>query len=264
MAYSPRHLSVLAICMVVACASAPDSTETDPVTAEGVAQAAPPVPVEPAPPSAEEIRIRRGLALALLDENEYAAAWDHLEFVLANGGDSWWLHLGAARICLYWRVDYECVSHHANRALELRPDNVRAWVYLGQAAEDEGDRERAISFYERVVSERPDEIGIAIRLSRLLDRAGRRPEAITLMWQTLEAYPSEAQVSLQLATLVEHDDLELAEILYARSAERHENPLHAYGYLINFYRRHDREADAIELEQWVREMNGSREFRPLR
>jgi tetratricopeptide (TPR) repeat protein len=219
--------------------------------------------LEAGEPEQDELNIRRILSLGLLDESAYALAWEHLDFVLRHGGDSWWLHLAAAQICLYWSLDYECVREHANRSLEQRPDSARASMYLGQAAEEEGQIEAAMDHYRRVVELRPDELATAIRLAVLLERTGDHVGSVDFLRRLRSENPGSAPVLLQLASAVEDEDPAEAESLLVQAAEVHDNPLHAYGYLLQFYRRQGRTRDAAELERWIREMAASRELRPL-
>ncbi|MCA9564325.1 MAG: tetratricopeptide repeat protein [Myxococcales bacterium] len=240
----------------------------------GACGSAPPPPSEPvieqaaADPespelSPEEYAIRRSLAMALLDEGEYAAAWEHLDYVLNAGGDSWWIHLAAAQVCLYWRLDYPCVQEHAGRALELRPGNARAHVYLGQLAQEEGRPEDAVHHYEQALLERGGDTEASIRLATLLFRRNEEDRALDVLTAALAFEPNNPRIMIHLSAMVESRDPALAESLLYDAAQRHETPQLAYQYLVQFYRRQGREREAQELQRWIEEQSPDREMRPL-
>lgn len=215
-------------------------------------------------PDEGELRIRRDLALALVDENQYARAWQHLEIVFAAGLDSWWLHLAAAQCCLYWSIDYACVRGHSARALELRPNNARAHLYLAQVAQDEGDFETAISHYREGLDRRPREIDMSLQLASLYLSLDQRGPAIAVLQDALRLSPGNARIMLRIARIAEDDDPTLAESLYTTVISRHEDPIMAANHLIRFYLRQGRDRDAEEIREWVQEQVGTRQLRPLR
>lgn len=227
-------------------------------------------PVEPAttyrdlPADEVEVRIRTELALALVDENQYRKTWEQLEVVFDSGADSWWLHLAAAQVCLYWSLDRDCVRTHGERALVLRPDNARAYLYLAQVAQDEGNSELAISLYTHGLTLRPGEIDISLQLASLFVSEGERDRAIEVIENALQHDRRNPRLLLRLASVLEPDDPTRAEELYLLAIDRLDDPILASNHLIRFYIRQGREAEAERLQTWVREQVGGRNLRPLR
>lgn len=212
----------------------------------------------------EERFIRRNLAYALVSENEYAAAWPHVERLLAAGEDAWWLHLSAAQICLYWRMDHECVVVQATRALELRPENARGHMLLGQMAEEQGDPQRAITHYVDSLARRGSQAEVAIRLAGLLADSDRRADAIAVLEDVHARNLRDARTMLQLARMVEAEDAARAEALYQRATVYHDEPAAAYGHLLRFYQRQGREREAEAVRAEVDALVGQRQLRPMR
>ena len=215
-------------------------------------------------PDERELEVRRRLALALVDESEYGRAWPHLEVVFAHGGDSWWLHLATAQVCLLWSMDYDCVQAHAERTLELRPNNARAHLYLAQVAQDRGDDDRAAAHYLAGLERRPDEIDMSMQLAALWASQGADDEAIAVLENALIFDRTNARLLLRLAALVEDRDETRAERLYQRALEYNDNPLGAARHLIRFYQRQGRSRDAERVRTWVEDQSARREMRPLR
>jgi tetratricopeptide (TPR) repeat protein len=212
----------------------------------------------------EEIELRRNLILALLEENEYGRAWQHLNVVLESGADSWWLHLAAAQICLYWRQDYPCVTERANRTLSLRAGNARAHFYLGQAAQDQGQIELAISHYQQGLERRPREPDMAISLANLLNSQGEVADALNVLEDASRLTPNYPPILLRIAAILEPTDIEGSEYHYQQAIAHHDDPIIAVLHLIRFYRRHGRDADANALQAWRDDQIETEVLRPLR
>jgi len=211
-----------------------------------------------------EVRIRTELALALVDENQYRKTWEQLEIVFDNGADSWWLHLAAAQVCLYWSLDRDCVRTHGERALVLRPDNARAYLYLAQVAQDEGNSELAISLYTHGLTLRPDEIDISLQLASLFVSQDERQRAIEVVENALQHDRRNPRLLLRLASILEPENPTRAEELYLLAIDRVDDPVLASNHLIRFYVRQGRDAEAERLRSWVRDQVGERNLRPLR
>lgn len=215
------------------------------------------------PMSAREAQIRQNLSAALVREAAYAAAWDHLSALAGAGHDSWALHLNIAQVCLYWRLDYDCVDHHAQRALQLRPDNPRAFLLLGQSAQDTAQVERAIDYYRRGLELRASESAISIQLASLLARQGDREGARAVLDEALRVSPRNGRVMLHLAALIEPTDPEQAEALYLSAALYHEEPAVGYRHLMRFYQRQGRLREAERIQEEIDRIVGRRQLRPL-
>jgi tetratricopeptide (TPR) repeat protein len=101
------------------------------------------------------------------------------------------------------------------RALALRPDDVRVLFALGRTADAIGHGGAAESFFRRVLAQEPDRLEALVNLANLLRKAGRTGEIVALLKPALERHPERAELWLTLGTaLREAGDLTTAETFY--------------------------------------------------
>ena len=101
------------------------------------------------------------------------------------------------------------------RALSLRPDDVRVLFALGRTADAIGHGGAAESFFRRVLAQEPDRLEALVNLANLMRKGGRTGDIVALLKPALERHPERAELWLTLGTaLREAGDLTTAETFY--------------------------------------------------
>ncbi len=88
--------------------------------------------------------------------------------------------------------------------LILRPEGVHkaealSYFVEGNALEEEGEMEKALAAYRKVLNVDPGQSELAVRVAGLLSRQGDYPQAIDVLKDTVKANPKDARPYLQLA-----------------------------------------------------------------
>ena len=78
-----------------------------------------------------------------------------------------------------------------HRALALNPDNVSAWLYLGEACSHVGDKVGTIRALEKAYELDPEDVSIAYQLSEAYIALGDYESAVTLVRKAYVLNPSE-------------------------------------------------------------------------
>lgn len=101
------------------------------------------------------------------------------------------------------------------RALAVRPDDVRVLFALGNTAEAIGHIAAAENFFRRVLAQEPDRLEALVNLGNLLRAASRTIDVIELLKPALERNPAEPALWLTLGSaLNQSGDANTAEIFF--------------------------------------------------
>jgi tetratricopeptide (TPR) repeat protein len=101
------------------------------------------------------------------------------------------------------------------RALGIRPHDIRALFALGRTADAIGHSNAAESFFRRVLDKEPDRIEALVALANLLRKGARTQDVITLLKPALERNPARAELWLTLGSAMrEGGDIGTAETFY--------------------------------------------------
>ena len=110
---------------------------------------------------------------------------------LTSHQPSLWNNLGQA---LYTKRDLDSsyIQESINayeQALQLQPDLIMAYINLGLLFQEQGDNERAIAWFRKVLEQNPDHVAAHSHCARLHFRQGRIEQAID-HWQQLATLQS--------------------------------------------------------------------------
>ena len=116
-----------------------------------------------------------------------------------------------------WHSEYSLWADAAHKA----PGEVRAYVYMGNAAKEEGRFVEAISRFERALEIEPDNIEARNNLGNVYKAQGQYGRAVQIYKELLEARPNLADVRYNLAHALQRDENYAAALANYRMVSEH-------------------------------------------
>lgn len=276
---TPKGFELSSLLLVALLAAAGCAT----TIAQPAAQVAEPVEDSPASPSLDasptlldrgyadelELNTRLALAMALNEEAEWRAAMEHLKVLVENWPGGWSVQFEYGRALYRLGGEPARVKAALERSIEEREYNPRAWLMLGQLAEDTESYAEAERHYRKAIEQRDINGSASFALARVLRSQERPEEAITVLTDVIGREGSQVRLLIQLAGAYEEaNQLEHAEATWRRVAVLHTDPLQGNTMLYRFLRRTGRTAAAAEVAATITRLKSARtsarELRPLR
>lgn len=153
----------------------------------------------------------------------------------------------------------EQASHYFNRALELDPNNARAYYGQGMIYENEGKIDEAISYYKEAIALDPNYVAAHFFLACLYDDIAEVYLAIYHYEQVLALDPTHFYAHLNIGSVYEGLNQDETALQYFKAAERinpHNHLLHFnFGVIYQKKREYEKSRDA-----YIRSLSYSEDY----
>jgi tetratricopeptide (TPR) repeat protein len=143
----------------------------------------------------------RVLVDSLIAAGRIGDAREAVETALAAHTDAAAFHEIHGRVLDGEEASPEKIRAANERAVELDPKQARALEALGRIAQEQGDTEAALTYYDRATAKQTESLSAARRAARLVADASRLDEAETRWEELLRERPWDTGAAMALAKL---------------------------------------------------------------
>jgi tetratricopeptide (TPR) repeat protein len=139
--------------------------------------------------SPDNDRYKYVLASSYVGKNRHKDALTLLNELLKRHPDDPLINYALGSVLYTGGTDLDGAEHYLRRSIQLEPDQVGAYYYLGMTVFKKGDQDRAVDIFHKLLERRPDHLASLEQLGTILVRQRRYEEAQQVLEKVLRLDP---------------------------------------------------------------------------